>query len=203
MTGTSKGRKAALGFRAHSGWACAMLVAGTKSGIEIIDRRHIELCDPKIEGSKQPFHYAEPMPFAKAESYIARCMKATDTLAHDAVAVLRAIADEKGLRLAGVCLTAASGRALPDLRGILASHTLIHAAEGEFYRDALARATEAAKLKISRVKENEAAVWTAARLGLGEGELRERLVEIGKFLGPPWSADEKFATMAAWLVLAG
>jgi hypothetical protein len=202
MTGISKGRKAAIGFRAHSGWACAMLVAGSRNGIEIIERRRVELCDPKIEGSKQPFHEAEPMPFTKADAFITRCTAATDKLAQAAITSLQDIAEGNDLRIVGACLTTASGRALPDLRGILASHTLIHAAEGEFYRDALGRAVEAAKLKVSRVKEKDAAVWTASRIDLNESRLREELAAIGKTLGPPWTADEKLATMAAWLVLA-
>jgi hypothetical protein len=171
--------------------------------VSVIDRRRVTLCDSAIEGSKQPFHEAEPMPFAKAEAYIARCTRATDRLSADAIAMLRALAEARGLRLGSAYLITASGRALPDLRGILASHALIHTAEGEFYRDALARAAQDAGLIISRVREKDAAVWTANRLGCGEGELRERLVQIGKALGAPWGADEKLATMAAWLALAG
>jgi hypothetical protein len=202
MTGTLKGRKAAVGLRTHSGWACAVIVAGTRDGIEIVDRRRIELCDPKIPGAKQPFHEAEPMPFAKAESFIARCTKATNSLARDGIASLRDVAWERRLRLSRVCVTAASGRTLPDLRGILVSHALIHAAEGEFYRDALVRAAEEAKLKVSRLKEKDAIVWTAARLDIDEAKFREKLSAMGKLLGPPWSVDEKLAAMAAWLALA-
>jgi len=180
-----------------------VLIAGAKDAVTIVDRRRVELCDSRIEGSKQPFHHAEPMPFAEAQAYIARCTRATEKLANDVLAVVRSIADEQKLRIAGVCVTASSGRALPDLRGILASHALIHAAEGEFYRDALTHASEAAGLKASRLKEKEAITWTAARLGLSEGDLREKMTALGKTVGPPWSADQKLATMAAWLVLAG
>lgn len=202
MTGTSRGREAAIGFRAHSGWACAVLVAGSGEDIAVVDRRRVELCDPKIEGSKQLFHFMEPMPFAEAETFALLCRKSTDALARKALKNIRDIAASNSLKVAGVCITTASGKPLPDLRAILASHALIHAAEGEFYRDALAHAAEAAKLGLSRVKERDAGDWMAARLGISEGQLKTRLAEMGKTLGPPWSADEKLATMAAWLVLA-
>jgi len=33
-------------------------------------------------------------------------------------------------------------------------------------------------------------------------ELMRRVTELGRPLGSPWSQDEKFATLAAWLALA-
>lgn len=192
MTGPGKGRKrSALGFRAHSGWAAAILLS---EDLDVMARDRIMLCDPRIEGSKQPFHHAEPMTFAKAEAFIARCTASTDALARDAL-------EKFDGEIAGVCILTASGRPLPDLRGILASHAAIHAAEGEFYRDALARACEAAKLKVNRLKERDAMVWAASRLG--ESVVKAKLAVLGKTLGPPWSADEKLATLGAWLTLAG
>jgi hypothetical protein len=202
MTGRSKVRRAALGFRAHSGWACAILIAGTKANPDVVERRRIVLCDSAIAGSKQPFHQAEPMRFADAQTYIARCTRSTDALTRAALGQLRAFAERGETQIVGCGLTTASGRPLPDLKAILASHSLIHAAEGEFYRDAVARACAAAGIPVARVKEREVADWTAARLNLTDAGLRERLAAFGKALGPPWTADEKLATMAAWLALA-
>lgn len=202
MTGTSKARRATLGFRSHSGWACAIVLAGPKTDPKILDRRRITLCDPSIHGSKQPFHEAEPMPFESAKAFIDSCTKSTDRLAAGELKALRKIADTNGVEIVGAGLTTASGRPLPDLRSILASHSLIHAAEGEFYRDALARTCVRAGIAVSRIKERETADWTAARLNLTDTALKTRLADWGKALGPPWTADEKLATMAAWLALA-
>ena len=139
------------------------------------------------------------MAFADAERFIARCTEQADAFARAALRSLKTQAS--GFRLTGICVIAASGRALPDLRGILASHALIHAAEGEFYRDVLLRAAEKSGLPANRLKEKDAAAWLAARLGLDESELGARLAVMGKALGPPWGADQKLATMAAWLAL--
>jgi hypothetical protein len=196
-------RKAALGFRSHSGWACAILLRGPKALPEILDRRRVELCDPTITGSKQPFHQAEAMPFAKGKAFIERCTSSSDTLARAALKELRKVAEAGGVEITGCGITTASGRPLPELQSILASHSLIHAAEGEFTRDRLAHACTAAKIAVSRVKEREVADWTASRLNLTDTALKTRLAEWGKALGSPWTADEKLATMAAWLALAG
>ncbi len=129
-----------------------------------------------------------------------RCTKSTDGYAHAALKKFVAIAAAHRRKLCGCGVLTASGRALPDLQSILASHALIHAAEGEFYRNAVARACEREKIAVSRVKEREVEGWTASRVG--EKPLNSTIAAMGKALGPPWTADEKLATMVAWLVLA-
>jgi hypothetical protein len=194
--------KAALGFRTHSGWACAILATGQDKKIEIIDRRRILLHDLEIPGTKQPFHAVEPMPLAKAENYITRCKTATDRLAGAAMTSFKQVAQSRGILLSGVCVITASGCTLPGLEDILASHALIHAAEGEFYRAALIDAADAMGIPIMRLNAKTAPTQTAALLGVGEQMLAERLREIGAQIGRPWTADEKLATMAAWSMLA-
>jgi hypothetical protein len=203
MTATSKvpdPRHAALGVRAHSGWAAAILLTGPVAAPQILERRRIPLCDPAMEGSKQPFHHAEPMDFPAAERFIARCTKSTDDHARSEITALAAVAAAHRCELIGCGILASSGRTLPDIASVLASHSLIHAAEGEFYRDAIARACEREMVAVSRVKERDVESWTAARVG--EHTLRSTMTAFGKALGPPWTADQKLATMIAWLVLA-
>ena len=142
------------------------------------------------------------MAFPEASVFIKKCTRSSDVLARQELKSLANAARANGVEIIGCGLTTASGRPLPDLKSILASHSLIHAAEGEFYRDALARACEHAGIKVSRVKEREVADWTAARLGMMDTALKARIANWGKVMGPPWTADEKIATMAAWLELA-
>ena len=195
-------QRAALGLRAHSGWAAAILVCGSASDIAIVERRRVELCDPAIEGSKQPFHHAEPMAFPRAEAFIARCRKSTDALAVAAIAGLLEIVAAQKLKLAGCGVLSASGRALPSLKQILASHALIHAAEGEFYRDALARACARERIAVVRIRERDALRQASDQLHRPEAKMQERLVSLGKSLGPPWTQDQKLAALAAWSLLA-
>jgi hypothetical protein len=194
--------RAALGLRTHSGWAAAILACGSADNVDVIERRRIELCDPAIEGSKQPFHHAEPMAFARAEAFLERCRKSTEALAASAIAALIDCAVERKLKLVGCGVLSASGRALPSLKEILASHALIHAAEGEFYRDALAQAAAHAKLPVTRIREREALRQAGDQLRRPEAKLKEKLASLGKSLGPPWTEDQKLATLAAWILLA-
>jgi hypothetical protein len=94
-----------------------------------------------------------------------------------------------------------SGRVLPALDKILASHALIHTAEGEFYRNALVEASEHCGLTVKGVKERELFEIGAAQLHLSIKQLERCIAELGRPIGPPWTQDQKYAALAAWLTL--
>lgn len=191
-----KGR-AALGVRCHSGWAAYVVLGGSNDAPEILVRGRMELCDPAIKGSKQPYHEAEPMPFAAGAGHIGRCRKSSDALA--ARVVKNLVSEHPGVE--ACCVLNSSGRALPDLKAILSSHALIHSAEGEFYRDVVARAAEKAGIAVMRVRERDLESAVDGLPGTATAR-KQRLEQYGKQVGTPWRQDEKFAALAAWLALA-
>lgn len=178
-----------------------MAVAGTPARPEILDRRRIEIADPGIKGSGQPYHAAEEMPLPKARRYLEHCERASARLAQRAVADLMEDVRAKGYALAGCALLLASGRPLPALESVLASHALIHTADGEHFRDALMRACGHADLDVLRIREREVAKVSAARFRITEAEVMRHVGEAGKAIGAPWRADEKLAALVAWLAL--
>lgn len=191
---------AALGFRAHSGWAAMVVVAGLPRSPAVIDRRRIELTKSGIP--RQPYHAAEGMELKAAEKFLRRCTNTAKLLARQAV---RAAIDDlrkKGYAVAGSGILLASGRPTTTLAATLASHALIHTAEGELFREALIHASEHFDLPVTKVKERELYDQGATELGIPVEKLRARLNELGKPLGPPWRQDEKLAALAGWLRLA-
>jgi hypothetical protein len=201
MAHTTTLRPAAIGFRAHSGWAALVAVGGTVKSPEVIARRRVEIADQGIRGSKQPFHAAEPLEFPDAEAFIARCEESTRRLAREAVRA--AIDGLRDMRCEAACcgIILGSGRTLPALKAVLASHALIHTAEGEFFRKALVEASEHYGLAVVGVKERELFERAAERLHLSAGEIERRIQEMGKPLGPPWTQDQKYAALVAWMAL--
>lgn len=193
--------KAALGLRAHSGWAAMVAIIGPLNAPPVIDRRIIQLHNPKTAGSKQPYHAAEPLPFQEAERLVSRCTKESQQLACDGLGATIADLQKKGHQVAGCGVLLASGRPLPALDKILTSHPLIHTAEGELYRSALLHAAAKCKLPAAGVKEGDLFARAAEVLGRSEKELRSYLLEIGRSLRPPWREDQKFAMLAAWIAL--
>ena len=196
MTGRSRRPEfLTLGVRSHSGWAAYVALAGDPRKPEIVARGRMTLCDAAIKGSKQPFHEAEPMSFAQAEKFIARCATSSRRLASAAI-------DEVHRRtpVKGCCILTASGRPLPRLEDILASHTLIHSAEGEFYRDVIDEACSRRNITVRRVRERDMDI-ELQKLPIPAAAAKARMVEFGKILGPPWTQDEKLAAFGAWLML--
>jgi len=193
--------KAALGLRAHSGWAALVAVAGTRGSIEVVDRRRIELSASKAPGPKQPYHEAEGQKLEKARQIVTRYAEEAGRLATEEFRTVLADLKNRGHEVVGCGLLLASGRPLPVLESILASHALIHSADGELFRDAVADAAKKHRLNLVRAKEKEVVAQAASSLRLDPADLQSRVAGLGKTVGPPWTQDQKLAAIAAWLAL--
>jgi hypothetical protein len=194
--------KAALGLRAHSGWAALVAVAGTRRSVEVVDRRRIDLADPAVPGPKQPYHEAEGQALPKARRIVKSC---AEQARRRALKSLRAVVAElrsQGEEVVGCGLLLASGRPLPALESILASHALIHTADGELFREAIVYASRECDLPVAKVRERELSERAVRDLRIPADQLQRLLAEMGRKLGPPWRQDEKLAATAAWIALA-
>jgi hypothetical protein len=58
-------------------------------------------------------------------------------------------------------------------------------------------------LQCVRVPERDLYKFAAKQLHIPEPKLKVRIAEMGRSQGSPWSADEKCATLVAWLALIG
>jgi hypothetical protein len=157
---------------------------------------------PTIPMRNSPYHAAEPLDVAAAQRLVRRCIETSQRLARDAVGAMIAELRSAGHVVVGCGLLQGSGRSLPDLAGILASHALIHAAEGQMFRDALAAAARHHKLAVIEIREGELMTRCTADLRLSSERAPRMLADIGRTLGPPWRQDEKYATLAGMLALA-
>ena len=84
---------------------------------------------------------------------------------------------------------------------ILASHALIHTADGELFREALLHAGAQRHLATIAIREREVLAAASKALRMAPGALTRRIAALGRPIGPPWSQDEKLAAVAAWLGL--
>ena len=183
--------RVALGFRAHSGWAAMVAVAGAMDAPRIVERRRVVIADPEMPDSKQPYHAAAELPIVKAEALLGKSVQSSRALALDAISATVRALQSQGYVVAGCSVLRGSGRALPGLEAILASHALIHTAEGELFRDVLVWAAQECHLRVIGVAEK---MLDAASL--------KRIASLGKSIGPPWTQDQKYAALAALMTLA-
>jgi hypothetical protein len=194
-------KNAAVGFRVHSGWSALVAVSLEGSDPVILRRGRVELVEAFRREFKQPYHSAEKMSFEEGREFISRVKAEAERLACRALQEAQAGLEKGGRRLIACGLLLASGRPLPELRNILASHALIHTAEGELFREALADACESCELRVFRVREKQVVAEAARMLRSTEAAVLKRVTALGRPLGSPWSQDEKFAALGAWLAL--
>lgn len=194
-------KQAAIGFRVHSGWAAAVAVCVEKGAPVVLAKQRVHLVETFTYEFRQPYHTAEKMLLGQAREFIARMQAEARRLAYRAVRELAYRTQEQGAKLTRCGLLLASGGPLPALEKILASHTLIHTAYGELFRDALLHASARCGQQKFTIKEKELLDRAGQVFRAKPNELMRRVTELGRSLGAPWAQDEKFATLAAWLVL--
>jgi hypothetical protein len=175
--------RTAVGWRCHSGWAVLVAIRGSASAPNVLTRRRIELVNDSLP--RQPYHAIaeQGLSLRDGEALIARVEKMARAAA---VASTEAIRDECGVDAVGVV---GRVRRVPDeLERILASHALLHAAEGDLFERAL--------------------IDAAAHVGQHAFMLEPASIEIpaaidsaGKALGPPWQKDHKLAASVALAAL--
>jgi hypothetical protein len=195
-------QNATVGFRVHSGWAAAVTVCEPVDAPVVVDRRNIRLVKTYTYTFRQPYHTAEKMPPQDAGKFIRRMQSDAKRLAVSALRSLQADLAEAEFKIVRGALLLASGRPLPKLEQILASHALIHTADGELFRDSLRAACARCDFPLAGIREKELCETASKTLGIEAAALNRRIAALGKALGPPWSQDEKFAALGAWLTLA-
>ena len=190
----------ALGFRAHSGWT-ALVALSLEKKPQILVRQRPKLVQEFTYEFRQPYHTAEKMPMDRAREFVSQIESAATRLAKDAIRTVQIDLRKRGYELTCFGLPIASARPLPRLEKILLSHALVHTADGELFRRALIRASQQCHIAGLTLAERELVTIACETLKINKDDLLSRLAELGKPIGPPWSQDEKSATMAAWLAL--
>jgi hypothetical protein len=190
---------AVLGFRPHTYWTAAVALAGEPDEPEVIQRRRIDFASGD---ERSVYHRVETMAADEAEAWIARVWAACE--ADTRLGVSQLIEDLAGAGVAlGVAVVPIGRAKHPDrLEDIVKSHSHMHAAEGDFYRSVVAAACANLGLEVRRVVERDLPVRVGELLRIDGAAIDQRLKAIGAALGPPWTEDQKLATLAAWSCLA-
>jgi hypothetical protein len=190
---------AVLGFRPHTYWTTVVTLAGEALAPRIIDRAKIVFA---TGDERFIYHQAAEIDAAAAEAKIAAVRKVTQANLARGIAQLVKVLKTTGLDVRLAVVPAARGKSAQNLADIVKSHALIHAAEGDFYRDVVADACGGLDLDVSRVAERDLLLEASRSLGVHAVTLETRLKAMGQLAGPPWSEDHRLATLAAWIGIA-
>ena len=196
-------RKAAIGFSPHSGWAALVALGGDSGAPDVLLRERIEMTSRRLPGPKQPYHEVEGMPVQKAACLLERYLESATTLATQELRTAVAALEARGFRVRRAAILQSNGRQGVSLESTLASHALIHTADGDHFRSALAEAGKRCGIDAARIRQKELFERSASALKRPAAELQAFVASLGKTVGPPWGADQKVAALLAWLTLAG
>ena len=203
MAARSAIETAAIGFSPHSGWAAMVVLGGTAAAPELLARIRLQLIDARDPESKQPYHAVEFLCVEEATGRLDGYMAAATRLAQDAIRAESEQLKARGITVKSVGIIESSSRKQLSLPSILASHALIHAADGDHFRNALFVAAEQCRLRVCRIPARDLEDHAGKCLRLPINRILETVKSLGQGKGPPWGADQKKAALLAWTLLAG
>ena len=190
--------RASIGFTVKSGWAAAVLIAGPIASPQVLDSRKIELSDPEVAESRQPYHAG----FATARRpgpELTRLLASVKRFGRKSVTEVIRQHRDSGHALHGAGIVVGS---LIDPDQIANEHIRIHAMEGRLFRTVIEDAIVRNGLQVSIWRERDIHAEAEKVLNRTRDGLRAELTQLGRAIEGPWRAEHKAAAMAAWLVLA-
>jgi hypothetical protein len=195
----SDGRqRAVIGFRVKSGWSTAVLLTGPIDAPVVCDVRVIQLSDPTVPSSKQPYHAGMGVArkegpdldrlLASINAYsqwsLAALLNRYGTISHSL--------SEAGLVVGSDC----------DPTTIANPHIRVHAAEGRLFRTVVEQALANMGIPSSIFLERTLVAHAARVLRRSPAQLKEAVARLRPVAAKRWRAEEKVAALAAWLLLA-
>ena len=188
----------AIGLRAKTGRAIAVVVGGSPDAPVILAKTESKLVDPKIPATAQPYHEVMDLPWSESQRAVKVAARAIQNVATKALAKLAKEQASQGMQVRAIGIVGAEDR---DLSRIGSPHIRAHAAEGVLFRRVLDEAARANGLAFRTFPERKFAQLLKDELGSKSESIKRKLDEAARQLPPPWRADEKLAAMAAWLAL--
>ena len=188
----------AIGLRAKTGRAIAVVLGGTDDSPSVITKLEISLVDPKLPGTFQPYHVVMDLPWDESQRAVRKYVRAIEKVAAKNLTVLVKRLKGQGLTVKGVGVVGAADR---DLSRIGNYHIRAHAAEGVLFRSVLEFGADQNELRRRTFADRSFAANAQAELGKKHSSVTQMIEDLRRSVSPPWRADEKLAAMAAWLVL--
>jgi hypothetical protein len=187
-----------LGFRVRTGRATALALQGSKEEPTILWRRQVELFDPKVSESREPYHPALDFEGARGEKLVRRAVEAATRVGRRAIGELvsELRAGEWECLRAGLVVGS-----LIDPARIGNPHVRAHASEGKLFREIIESGLSDCGIASFTVTTDRLYERAGEALRLTESQLREALRAMGLSAGRPWRAEHKEAALAAWISL--
>lgn len=192
--------KAAIGFKARTGRAIAVVLSAPATAPQLISRSELILYDQRQPATYQPYHEVMELPWNQSEQKVKPLLRAIEKIAVKELAQLIHELRAQGLTIVGVGVAGSADR---DLARIGNYHIRAHAAEGILFRRVLESAAEANGINHRTFGEKTLLAQACKERSVTAAHLNKQLKSLGQSAGPPWRAEHRTAATAAWLMLGG
>ena len=196
----TKTQTAALGFRVKSGWAAVVLLTDTAHSSQLLDVGRVELSDPRLPETRQPYH-AGSGELETDSTTLNRRERAVRSIAKQSLEKLLNAYRQKGFRIRRAALVVGSRI---DPTEIANPHIRAHALEGRLFRTAVAETLQDHEIRIELLLERDAYPTVAARLKQPSEDVKRAIQDLVRPVpekGGPWRAEQKLAALAALFAL--
>ena len=188
---------AALGFTIKSGWTAAVLVTGTSAAPRLAAVERVEISDPGVPESKQPYHEG----FGTARGQTAALRRLVASVERYGA---RSVGDfiQRQQNQYQVCGAGLIVGSLIDPATIGNDHIRIHALEGQLFREVVRNAASTCRLDTMIWRERDVYTSASGALGASDAAIKTRVAALGRGRAGPWRSEHKLAAVAALLMLA-
>ena len=198
MARAEKSEHVAIGLRVKTGRATAVILSGPASAPIVLARKSIQLYDPAIPASHQPYHAELELPPSESARIVPLALEAVKRVSIDALKTLVNDLRSSHRSISAVALVAGSAT---DPESIRNPHMRAHAREGQLFPHALARAAKQLRIPATTIVEADSFARAATALHKTPATFKNDIAELGRPVGKPWGMEEKTAAAAAWLAL--
>jgi hypothetical protein len=189
--------RAALGFRVKSGWAAAVLLTGSARSPQLCDVERIDLSDPQLPETRQPYH-AGMGQLETDTKKISRRVDVVRRITEKSIAKLLADYRQQNFTIKRAALVVGSQI---DPCSVANAHIRAHALEGQLFRSALQQSLHGHGIRTEVLLEREAYGKAAVELKQSNENVRHTIQNFGRDAKAPWRAEQKLAAIAAWSAL--
>jgi hypothetical protein len=188
-------RAAAIGLRAKTGRAIAVVLSEPATSPEFVHREELTLADEAMPATMQPYHEVMELPWSESMVAVQPTIDAIQKIASAGMAKLIRDLQSRNFRVKGIAVVGSADRPLERLGN---PHIRAHAAEGILFRRVLEIAAKANRCPCFGFGDELEKIAKAEL----KSDVKKTLGRLGKTAGPPWRSDEKSAAIAAWIALA-
>ena len=194
-----KPQTAALGFRVKSGWAAAVLLGDSARSPRLCDIQRIDLSDPRLPETRQPYHAA----MGELETdprKIDRRVRVVRSIAQRSIATLLAGYRHNGYSIRRAALVVGSRI---DPASVANPHIRAHAFEGRLFRSVVEKSLQRHRIRTDVLIERDAYTQAAIQLEQLDENVRRTVQNFSRETEAPWRAEQKLAALAAWVAFSG